>query len=88
MGANNEALATFPADVEGSAFGAVTMANFRYSQIQGSTLTWSEFLDCLKVDGRRRFDPKPESVAVLEKSFVRYKKLMLIQPLLCDAMHD
>ena len=83
----NTPVTLLDAGVEGSAFGAVTMANFRYSQIQGSTLTWSEFLDCLKVDGRRRFDPKPESVAVLEKSFVRYKKLMLIQPLLCDAMH-
>ena len=83
----NTPVTLLDAGVEGSAFGAVAMANFRYSRIQGSMLSWNQFLDFLKVDGGRRFEPKPESVAVLEKSFERYKKLMLIQPSLCDAMH-
>jgi sugar (pentulose or hexulose) kinase len=73
--------------VEGSSFGAAIMAKFRHERIQGSTLSWDEFLIGIKVGEGHRFEPNPEAVAVYAKGFERYKKLMAIQPLLCDAMN-
>jgi sugar (pentulose or hexulose) kinase len=76
------------AGVEGSAFGAAIMANFRRSKITGSMLTWAEFLDQIKVVGGRRFEPNQEAVEVYEKVFGRYQKLIALQPMLCGAMNE
>jgi sugar (pentulose or hexulose) kinase len=74
---------------EGSSWGAAVLAKYRYLRATDSTYTsdWPEFLDSISTEGRKkRFKPDSVAVAVYNKMFERYWRLIELQPQLTKAV--
>jgi sugar (pentulose or hexulose) kinase len=73
---------------EGSSWGAAVMAKYRHDTILHGTTTkdWSTFLESIPKQGRKiRFMPVKASVAIYESLFVKYRKLLQLQPQFHDV---
>jgi len=72
---------------EGCAWGGALLAKYRYLCASGkSSLTWSDFLKSIAVEGHTHFEPNPEAVQEYEGVYERYQKLMAVQPALNEAL--
>jgi sugar (pentulose or hexulose) kinase len=74
---------------EGSAWGAAVLAKYRHTK-NSDDKTWAEFCKELQqqLSTSRRFEPKSNAVKEYAQVFERYKKLMSIQPMLNEAVHQ
>jgi len=70
------------AAAEGSAFGAVLLANYLGERLSGGDEPWSAFLARHAGGTARRFDPRPQSASTLAGLFDRYRKLLAARPAL------
>lgn len=73
---------------DGCAWGAALMARFRYERYKGSNVLWADFLKSVLVKGHRRFLPEKEAVREYEGVYLRYKKLIAVQPMLNEALSN
>jgi len=86
---------------EGSSWGAAILAKYRFSLVATTTTStnddgdttkvtgavdWPTFLETISTEARhQRFDPNPAAVPVYERLFVRYQKLIQLQPALTQV---
>lgn len=69
---------------EGTAWGAALMAKFRSLVINGTSLTWAQFVDQQECS-KTRFQPDPEHFSQYEAVYQRYKRLVDVQSSLAAA---
>ena len=61
---------------EGTAWGAVLMAKFRFESLAGRASDWTQFLENQKTGTPTQFTPHVQSVETLNGVFERYQKLV------------
>lgn len=61
---------------EGTAWGAVLMAKFRFESLAGRASNWTQFLENQKTGTPTQFTPHAKSVETLNGVFERYQKLV------------
>jgi hypothetical protein len=71
---------------EGCAWGAALLARYRFERCNGSRVPWTDFLQSISVKGHARFRPEKEAVCEYQGVYVRYQKLMAVQPMLSEAL--
>ena len=70
---------------EGTAWGAALMAKYRAATMDGGKESWSKFL--ASHSGKdQRVDPDPKNVQVYETVYARYKRLVVAQTHLDEAV--
>jgi len=73
--------------VEGTAWGAALMAQFRDQRLAGGRSDWQSFLACHATAAARRFEPRPAAAATFARMYARHKRLVAIQPQLDAAVN-
>jgi sugar (pentulose or hexulose) kinase len=72
--------------VEGTAWGAALMAQFRDQRLAGGRGDWQSFLAGHATDGARRFVPRPSAAATFDRMYARHKRLVALHGQLAAAV--